>query len=55
LLYISADPDLQTVLEIIEKNGGKILLLKTRITDAYGDMAIFLGFRKESGALQSDQ
>lgn len=41
LVYLSADPDLQPVLDKVEKNGGKILQEKTKITDEYGYMAIF--------------
>lgn len=41
LIYLSANPNLQPVLDKIEKNGGKILQPKTKITDEYGYMAIF--------------
>lgn len=41
LIYLSANPNLQVVLDKIEKNGGKILQPKTKITDEYGYMAIF--------------
>lgn len=41
LIYISANPDLQTVLDRVESSGGKILQEKTKITDEYGYMALF--------------
>lgn len=41
LVYLSANPDLQSVLDKIEKSGGKILQSKTQITEEYGYMAIF--------------
>jgi len=41
LVYLSANPNLQPVLDNVEKNGGKILQPKTKITDEYGYMAIF--------------
>ena len=41
LVYISANPDLQKALDRVEKNGGKILQPKTKITDEYGYMAMF--------------
>jgi len=41
LVYLSANPDLQQVLNKVEKNGGKILRKKTKISDEYGYMAIF--------------
>ncbi|HKK44333.1 MAG TPA: VOC family protein [Balneolaceae bacterium] len=41
LVYLSANPDLQTVLNKVEKNGGKILRQKSKISDEYGYMAIF--------------
>lgn len=41
LVYISANPDLQKALDKVERNGGKVLQPKTKITDEYGFMAIF--------------
>jgi predicted enzyme related to lactoylglutathione lyase len=40
LVYLSAGPDLQIPLNKVEKNGGKILQLKTKINEDYGFMAI---------------
>lgn len=41
LIYLNANPDLETVLNKVEKSGGKILQHKKKITDEYGFMAIF--------------
>lgn len=42
LVYLNANPDLQLVLDKIEKAGGKILVPKTEISPEYGFMAVFL-------------
>jgi len=42
LIYLNANPDVQNVLEKVEKAGGKILVPKTMITPEYGHMAVFL-------------
>ncbi len=54
LLYISANPNLQSVLDKIEKAGGKILQPKTKITDEYGYMAIFQDSEGNRVALHSE-
>lgn len=41
LVYLSADPDLQPVLDRVEENGGKIVVSKTQISEEYGFMAVF--------------
>lgn len=41
LVYLAANSNLQKILDRIEKNGGKILRDKTKISDEYGYMAIF--------------
>lgn len=41
LVYLSANPDLQTVLDRVVENGGKILQPKAQITEEYGYMALF--------------
>lgn len=41
LVYFNADPDLQSVLDQVEKSGGKVLQAKKQISDEYGYMAIF--------------
>ncbi len=55
LVYISANPDLQLVLNRIEKHGGKILQPKTKITDEYGYMAIFRDTEGNRVALHSEK
>lgn len=41
LVYLSADPDLQEILDNIKEQGGKELVPKTQISDQYGYMAVF--------------
>lgn len=41
LVYLSADPDLQLILDKIKKHGGKELMPKTQISEEYGYMALF--------------
>ncbi|MBA4312483.1 MAG: bleomycin resistance protein [Chlorobiaceae bacterium] len=41
LVYFSADPDMQLLLDRIIMHGGKILVQKTFITPEYGYMAVF--------------
>ena len=53
LVYLSADPDLKRVLDKVEKSGGKILQPKTKITDDYGFMAIFVDSEGNRIALHS--
>ena len=55
LIYLSANPDLQPVLNKIEKQGGKILQPKTKITDEYGFMAIFRDSEGNRVALHSER
>lgn len=55
LVYISANPDLQTVLSKVPKNGGKVLQEKTKITDEYGYMAIFQDTEGNRIALHSEK
>ena len=40
LIYLNANPDLQRVLDKVEKAGGKILIPKTQISPEYGHMAV---------------
>lgn len=53
LVYLSADPDLKRVLDKVEENGGEILQPKTKITDDYGFMAIFVDSEGNRIALHS--
>jgi uncharacterized protein len=40
LIYLNANPDVQTVLDKVEKAGGKIVVPKTQISPAFGYMAV---------------
>ena len=42
LVYLNANPDVQTVLDKVEKAGGKILVPKTQISPEYGYMAMII-------------
>lgn len=53
IIYLSANPDLQDVLDNIEKNGGNILQPKTQINEEYGYMAMFLDSEGNRVALHS--
>ena len=53
LLYLNANPDVQIVLDKIEKAGGKILVAKTEISPEYGYMAVFLDSEGNRVALHS--
>lgn len=55
LVYISANPDLQTVLSKVSKSGGKVLQEKTKITDEYGYMAILQDTEGNRIALHSNK
>jgi predicted enzyme related to lactoylglutathione lyase len=41
LIYLNGNPDLQKVLDRVEKAGGKIQVPKTEISPEYGFMAVF--------------
>ncbi len=55
LVYLNANPDLQTVLDRIEAAGGTILRPKTQISPEYGYMAIFIDSEGNRMALHSNQ
>lgn len=40
LVYLNANPDLQNVLDKVEKAGGNVLMPKTEISKEYGHMAL---------------
>lgn len=40
LLYLNANPDIQPILDKVEKAGGKISVPKTQISPGYGYMAV---------------
>ncbi|SMO37000.1 VOC family protein [Fodinibius sediminis] len=54
LLYMNANPDLQTVLDKVEPNGGSVIQTKTQITDDYGYMAIIKDSEGNRVALHSE-
>jgi predicted enzyme related to lactoylglutathione lyase len=53
LIYLNANPDLQTVLSKVEEAGGKIMVPKTEISPEYGFMAVFLDTEGNRVALHS--
>lgn len=42
LLYLNGNPDIQIILDKVEKAGGKVLVPKTQITEEYGYMAVII-------------
>jgi predicted enzyme related to lactoylglutathione lyase len=42
LIYLNANPDLQQVLDRVEKAGGKVMVPKTEISPDYGFMGVIL-------------
>jgi predicted enzyme related to lactoylglutathione lyase len=42
VVYLNANPAIQTVLDRIEKHGGKVVMPKTQITPEIGYMAFFV-------------
>jgi predicted enzyme related to lactoylglutathione lyase len=42
LLYLNGNPDVQIILDKVEKAGGKVLVPKTQITEEYGYMAVII-------------
>lgn len=42
LVYLNANPDVQHVLDKVEKAGGKIIVPKTQISPEYGYMAVII-------------
>jgi predicted enzyme related to lactoylglutathione lyase len=53
LIYLNANPDVQIVLDRIEKAGGKIIVPKTLISPEYGHMAVFIDSEGNRIALHS--
>jgi uncharacterized protein len=41
LIYLNGNPDLQKILDKVEKAGGSIMMPKTEISPDYGFMAVF--------------
>ena len=42
LIYLNGNPDVQTILDRVEKAGGKIVVPKTQISPEYGFMGVFI-------------
>jgi hypothetical protein len=53
LLYLNANPDLQTVLDRVVPAGGALIMGKTKISDEIGYMAIFIDSEGNHMALHS--
>lgn len=53
LIYLSANPDVQKVLDRVVKAGGKITIPKTQISPEYGFMAVILDTEGNRIALRS--
>ena len=53
LIYLNANPDVQFIVDKIEKAGGKILVPKTQISPEHGYMALFLDTEGTRIALHS--
>ena len=55
ILYLNANPNLQTVLEKVEQAGGKIIKSKTRISDDFGFMAFIQDTEENRIAFRSSE
>jgi predicted enzyme related to lactoylglutathione lyase len=53
VVYLNANPKMDAVLEKIEKAGGKVVMPKTMINDAVGNMAQFIDTEGNKVALHS--
>lgn len=53
LVYLNANPDVQNILDRIEKAGSKIVIPKTLISPEYGYMAMFIDTEGNRVALHS--
>jgi len=53
LIYLNANPDVQRILDRIEKAGGKIIVPKTMISAEHGYMAVFIDSEGNRMALHS--
>ncbi len=53
LIYLDANPDVNTVINRVEAAGGKVLVPKTQISEDYGYMAVFLDTEGNRIALHS--
>ncbi len=55
LIFLNANPDLQTVLDRVEAAGGRVVRAKTQISPEHGYMAVFIDPEGNRLALHSDQ
>jgi predicted enzyme related to lactoylglutathione lyase len=53
LVYLNGNPDVQIIVDKIEKAGGKIVVPKTQISPEYGYMAVFIDSEGNRVALHS--
>lgn len=53
LIYLDGNPDVQIVVDRIEAAGGKVTVPKTKISDEYGYMAVFIDTEGNRIALHS--
>jgi len=53
LIYLNANPDVQTILDKIAAAGGTVLVPKTEISPEYGYMAVFMDTEGNRIALHS--
>ena|SRR3989337_645908 len=53
LVYLNANPDVQNVLDKVEKAGGKIIVPKTQISPEHGYMAVIIDTEGNRIALHS--
>ncbi len=53
LIYLNGNPDVQNVLDKVEKSGGKIVIPKTQISPEFGYMAVILDTEGNRIALHS--
>jgi predicted enzyme related to lactoylglutathione lyase len=53
LMYLNGNPDVQIMLDKVEKAGGKILVPKTQISEEFGYMAVILDSEDNRIALHS--
>jgi predicted enzyme related to lactoylglutathione lyase len=54
VVYLNANPDMQTVLDRIEGAGGQVLMPKTQISPEIGSMAFFIDSEGNKVALHSN-
>jgi uncharacterized protein len=53
LIYLNGNPDVQIIVDRIEAAGGKVIVPKTKISDEYGYMAVFIDTEGNRIALHS--